>query len=134
MVKAKLIGSRIGNIKDFNFWAKICHRLELKHRKRFYEREIWIAHVGANFGTQICGKGELFLRPILIYKKLSKNGFWGIPLSSKKGKFVKRAFIKSTNSYIVADQIRYFDSKLLLREMSRIKLEEFHILLKGKSY
>ena len=40
--------------------------------------------IGENAGVEINGKQELFLRPVLIMKKLNKFGFMAIPLTSKE--------------------------------------------------
>ena len=37
--------------------------------------------IGKNIGYETLGKQELFLRPVLVYKKLSKSTFVGIPLT-----------------------------------------------------
>ena len=42
--------------------------------------------MGENVGIEINGKGKRFLRPVLILKKLSKNGFLGVPLTSQEHK------------------------------------------------
>ena len=48
--------------------------------------EIWWCAIGENVGSEICGKGEIFARPVLILRKLSKFNFIGVPLTSKNHK------------------------------------------------
>ena len=50
----------------------------------FKEGEIWWCAVGENVGIEVNGKGKAFSRPVYIYKKLSREGFLGIPLSTKQ--------------------------------------------------
>lgn len=48
------------------------------------EGEIWWCAMGENIGVEINGKHESFSRPVLIFKKLSRFGFMGIPLTSRR--------------------------------------------------
>ncbi len=48
----------------------------------FKEGEVWWCAMGENVGIEVNGKGKAFSRPVYIYKKLSRNGFFGIPLST----------------------------------------------------
>ena len=70
--------------KDFYGWIKIKKKLHYSGKIRVIkEGEIWWCAIGENIGSEICGKGETFARPILVLKKLSKYNFIGIPLTSK---------------------------------------------------
>jgi len=46
------------------------------------QREIYWANIGENIGFEQNGKGDNFMRPLLIFKKFSNNIFFGIPLST----------------------------------------------------
>lgn len=50
---------------------------------QFSEGEIWWAHLGENVGSEINGKNANFTRPVLILRKLNKEIFLGIPLTTK---------------------------------------------------
>jgi mRNA interferase MazF len=57
---------------------------ELSTDPLFYNQDdVWWCAIGENIGIEINGKGKTFSRPILVYKKLSKGGFLGIPLSTQ---------------------------------------------------
>ena len=45
--------------------------------------------MGQNIGFEQNGKGKEFIRPVLIYKKLTKDMFIGIPLTTtnREGSF-----------------------------------------------
>lgn len=72
-------------IKRFLEWIGIKQKIhdKLSYPLFFKEGEIWWCIVGENVGIEINGKGETFTRPVLVYKKLSREGFLGIPLSTK---------------------------------------------------
>lgn len=76
--------------KDFDEWNIQKKKIDnFENKKTFHEREIWFIKIGENIGFEQNGKGREFLRPIIVYKKFSKNVFLGIPLTraDKKGKF-----------------------------------------------
>jgi hypothetical protein len=76
-------------VKNFADWFRlkpVLDNAEDLNRVLFQEREVWNCHWGANIGFEIDGKNRDFLRPALVFKKLSHNTFIGIPLTSKKQK------------------------------------------------
>lgn len=71
--------------KDFDGWNTKKKRVEIDARKTlFREGEIWWCAVGVNVGQESCGKGNLYRRPILIIKKLSRENCIGLPVSTKQ--------------------------------------------------
>ena len=70
--------------ENFNQWNKLKQNINQKEIKiNIKERNIYFISMGQNVGTESYGKGELFLRPVIVYKKLSHHSFIGIPLTSK---------------------------------------------------
>jgi mRNA interferase MazF len=71
-------------IKRFLEWIGLKEKLNNNDHKPplFKEGEIWWCAIGENVGVEVNGKGKQFSRPVYIYKKLSANGFLGIPLST----------------------------------------------------
>lgn len=68
---------------DQKSWADL--KEEIRHREKtpfFHEGEVWWCNVGQNIGIEIDGKGMLYLRPVLVFKKFSALGFLGIPLTT----------------------------------------------------
>jgi mRNA interferase MazF len=72
-------------IKRFLEWIGLKEKLHNGNYAPplFKEGEIWWCAVGENVGIEINGKGRVFSRPVFVYKKLSREGFLGIPLSTK---------------------------------------------------
>ena len=74
----------IATAEEFAKWNKLKTHLELYGRQpNPSQGEIWWAGVGKNLGSEINGKNEVFSRPILVYKKLSRYKFMAIPLTSQ---------------------------------------------------
>lgn len=104
-------------IKDFKQWndLKVNINNSLNKRLFFSEREIWFCSVGENIGFEQDGKGENFLRPVLIIKKFNKEVFWGVPLTSnlKQNKYYFQIKIRNKLNSIILSQIRLIDGKRL---------------------
>lgn len=101
-------------IKNFLEWIGLKERIHNNNNVPpfFNEGEIWWCAVGENVGIEINGKGNLFSRPVFVYKKLSKDGFLGIPFStqSKKGSWFIQVSFKGENNIANLSQIRVFSS------------------------
>ncbi len=71
-------------LKRFLEWVGLKEKLHNSNHipPLFNEGEIWWCAVGENVGIEINGKDKAFSRPVYIYKKLSRDGFFGIPLST----------------------------------------------------
>ena len=117
---------------DFDNWNEVKKNIENKTNIiQFKERDIFWASLGKNIGFEQNGKGENFVRPIVILKKITNQMFIGIPLSSqiKDGDwFFKFEFnIKDKISLNIAilPQIRMFSSKRLLNKIGVMKIEDF---------
>jgi len=69
---------------SFGEWMTLKEELHGANKLRlFRDGEIWWCAVGKNIGVEINGKHEVFSRPVLVLKKLSRFGFMGIPLTSQ---------------------------------------------------
>ncbi|MCL5010682.1 MAG: type II toxin-antitoxin system PemK/MazF family toxin [Patescibacteria group bacterium] len=114
--------------KEFDKWniqKKITHNSE--NKKTFHEQEIWFIKIGENIGFEQDGKGEDFLRPVIVYKKFSKNVFLGIPLTKaiKENKFYKVFDFHGEKSNAILSQIRLFDSKRLKYKIGKMSSVDF---------
>ena len=97
----------------------------------FKEREIFWLRLGQNIGNEEFGKGNEFQRPVLIIKKLTKNIFIGVPLTTtlKENDYFhqfkysnQREIIK--NSAMIL-QLRTFDKNRLMTRIGMINKEDF---------
>jgi len=111
-------------IKKFLEWIGLKEKLHINSSVPLYfnEGEIWWCAVGENIGIEINGKGELFSRPVFVYKKLSKDGFLGIPLSTqhKKGSWYVEISFKGENNIINLAQIKIFSSFRMYEKMGSL--------------
>ena len=118
--------------QNFNNWNQLKQELHFEgKRKYFREKEIYFISVGQNIGYEILGKKKEFLRPVLVYKKLSHNSFLGIPLTStqKEGSYYFQfVYTKNKISTALLNQIRVFDSKRIKYFSGKIKDNDFEKL------
>lgn len=108
----------------------------IESRPFFHEREIWFCHLGENVGFEQDGRGDDFLRPVVIVRKFNNEIFWAIPLTklkSKKTKSVSKyyyefSFISNIKSLAVLSQIRLVDGKRLARLIGILPEDQFREL------
>ena len=110
----------------WNTIKKLIHKKE--ETLYFRERDIYFISIGKNIGAESYGKKDLFLRPVLVYKKLSHTSFVGIPLTSKfkEGSYYfSFNYIKDKQSTAMFNNIRVFDIKRADYKSGVMKLSDF---------
>ena len=120
--------------KDFDGWIKVKEELHIEGIFRsIKEGEIWWCSVGENIGVEINGKRELFLRPVLVMKKLSRFGFMAIPLTSKKheGPWYVEFIFKNKEQYANLSQARMLSVYRLCRKMGTVPQSDLELIKEG---
>ena len=117
------------DIEEFLEWNLLKSRLHCyAGTPIFHDGEIWWTAVGKNIKVEINGKSEKFSRPVLILKKLSKDGFIGVPLTSqnKTGTWYVSFSLLDRTVYAALSQIRSFSVSRLYNQMGRINNTELN--------
>ena len=120
--------------KRFDEWndVKIVKHYEnIPHSTK--EGEVWWCAIGENIGIEINGKSETFSRPVLVMKKLSKQGFLGVPLTSKPhdGNWYAAFKFKDKMQYAALCQIRVFSVSRLYKKMGTIPCSDLQFVRDG---
>lgn len=78
--------------------------------------------MGANVGAEADGKGEEFLRPVFIYRKINKETFFGIPITSKLRDDTSHVafYFKYNLHTAVLSQSKTFDKRRLVSRMGEV--------------
>ncbi|MEA1880275.1 MAG: type II toxin-antitoxin system PemK/MazF family toxin [Campylobacterota bacterium] len=100
----------------------------------FKEREIFWTRIGENVGFEQNGKGNEFSRPVLVVKKLNKQLFFGVPLSTsiKSGNyFYQFSFLPNKISTALLVQAKVYDMKRVDTKMGMINKDDFIELKDG---
>ncbi|MDE2116956.1 MAG: hypothetical protein KGI79_03715, partial [Patescibacteria group bacterium] len=74
--------------KDFKNWHILKENLDTEHQRvnfgmMYQTKQLWVCSVGVNVGSEQDGHGNLFSRPVLIFRVFSTKTFWGIPITTK---------------------------------------------------
>ncbi len=103
----------------------------------FKQREIFWLRLGQNIGSEEYGKGNEFQRPVLIIKRLTKDIFIGIPLTSQFKNdndyfhmisYESKKGIKQNCAMLL--QLKSFDRKRLMGKIATLSKDQFNIILK----
>ena len=80
-----------------------------------------------NVGDEEDGKGDKFLRPVLVIRRFNKNLFLGVPLTKqvKENPFYFKLEVKDKIVCAMISQLRLFDSKRLLNRLEKLPEKEF---------
>jgi len=114
----------------FNSWnvkKQEIHFSDRTDKMYFKEGQIWWCSVGQNVGSESFGKGENFMRPILIVKKLSSDLCIALPLTSKKktGTWFEYINFEGEEICVLLYQIRIFNKKRFQRKIGELDQKDF---------
>ncbi|PCI25772.1 hypothetical protein COB57_01015 [Candidatus Peregrinibacteria bacterium] len=116
-------------MKNFQKWNALKIQTDKKQKVLyFHSRQIWFASLGENIGFEQSGKGDMFLRPIVILKKFNKQVLWALPLSTniKHGKYYYPIQDSGGKMAVaILSQIKLIDAKRLCYRIGYIKTDEF---------
>lgn len=119
----------------YNNWNEIKKVIENENIiVGFKERDIFYVNMGKNIGFEQDGKGENFVRPVVIIKGFNKDVFFGIPLSTKikEGRFYYKFCFQKKDELVeniaLLSQMRLFSTKRLLNKIGVISKEDFQSL------
>ena len=118
-------------MKNFINWHKIKTNIENKEQRiNFQIRDVLSCSMGENIGFEQDGRGEEFLRPVVVVKKFNNEIFWGVPLThtDKKGKYYFDFKLNDDVSVAILSQIRLFDIKRVKYKIGMINEEDFSTL------
>ncbi len=121
--------------KDFQKWHSKKTKIHNEQNRVFFkEREIWFSHVGENVGFEQDGRGEEFLRPVIVLKKFNQETFWSMPLtrSVKPNNSYHFTFSFRRDELIAANisQLRLLDAKRMKYKIGSISFSDFQSLKK----
>lgn len=131
-----------GMEKDFDSWngiKKVVHNDSVA-RIFFHPRELWFAHLGANVGFEQDGRGEEFLRPLLVLRKFNNEVCWVLPLTKKQkannpyymtvrySGFPEVEGAALHSSVVILSQLRLVDAKRFRYKIGTVHEDEFAVI------
>ncbi len=119
-------------LKRFLDWIKLKEKLHFnKHKPPLItESEVWWASLGENIGREINGKSDLLSRPVLVFKKLSRETFLAIPTTSQKrtGSWYVQIKYGENEVNVILSQARVIDTKRLSTKIGQLTESDFEIV------
>ncbi len=122
---------------DFDKWNKVKKDT---HKENvlvgFRNRDIFYIKMGQNIGFEQNGKGDNFVRPVIVFKKFNKNMFFGIPLSTqiKEGRFYYNFEFKKgrtiSKNIALLSQLKLYSLNRLLNKIGVINKIDFENMKK----
>ncbi len=120
--------------KDFREWHKTKRLIEQKENRIYFQvRDVFFCSIGENVGFEQDGRGQEFLRPVIVIKKFNNEVFLGVPLThtDKKGKYYFTFDFNRGKSVAILSQVRLFDAKRMKYKIGMMDERNF-IILKEK--
>lgn len=123
-------------MKTYQIWHKIkCWLHNEKPRIFFHEAEILFCFLGENVGFEQDGRGQEFLRPVVVLRKFNNEVFWAVPLTKTEKKnhpyYYVFSFKQNETSSAILSQLRLIDGKRLKYKIGNIPEADF-LALKAK--
>ena len=115
-------------IKKFQKWFFIKPNLNDKSTvPMFKEREVWMCHLGVNVGYELDGKNNEFLRPVLIFRKLSRESAIVVPLvgKRKRGSWYVNSYVNKKKGSYCLHQIRMLDCRRLKYKLVQVSPQQY---------
>lgn len=120
-------------IKYFDLWSaikKVVNKMTFKTIP-LKTGDVFLIHLGVNIGSEMDGKGESFLSPVIVLKVTGIRSFIGIPTTTKEKSsesYVAISF-NSTKNYAALSQIRSFDTLRIVRFYGSLQENDWKRLL-----
>jgi mRNA interferase MazF len=99
----------------------------------FYQAEIWWVNLGLNIGYEMNGKGDEYMRPVIIFKKYNEYSFLALPLSTsrKTNKYrISVGVVDGKEAHGSLSQLRNIDSKRLINKVGYVEETLFNEIKK----
>ena len=119
-------------IKNFLTWFSLKPDLESKIPQILVkERDIIWCHLGENIGCEESGKGDLFLRPVLVIRKFNADLFLVVPLTTKikDNQYYVKYTIKNKEYCAMISQITTVDRKRFRNKIYQIDINDYNCII-----
>ena len=119
-------------MNHFDEWNIQKQKLDAKVREDvyFHEGDIWWISLGKNIGFELNGKGESFIRPVIVIRKYNRHSFLALPIStSTKVNSYKYpiGIVDGREAVALLSQMRNIDANRLVNKIGRLE----HLIFLG---
>jgi mRNA-degrading endonuclease toxin of MazEF toxin-antitoxin module len=123
-------------LKKFKNWIQQKFRTHQYDKRPFYnQRDIWWCQFGQNVGDEENGKGDKFMRPVVVLKKFNQNICLVAPTSTKlkDNKYYFEIEYNNQKYSVLISQIRTMDTKRFRKRIARLSKFELNEIKKAIS-
>ena len=106
--------------KDFDKWNVVKKQAHAESPRLYTVRELWWCRLGVNVGTEQDGRGDKFLRPVLILRGFGSDACLVVPLSTSTREHPLRVAIgvvDGREARANLSQIRVVDTRRLVEKI-----------------
>jgi mRNA-degrading endonuclease toxin of MazEF toxin-antitoxin module len=118
--------------KDYTKWHGLKAKINNKYKLATYKkRDVFWCHLGENIGNEEDGKGQDFLRPVVVLKVYNNEFCLVAPLSSKTKKnkyYVNFVFNNKPQSALIS-QIKSVDVRRFHYKMGTVSQQDYLLIL-----
>ena len=121
------------DLHTFDDWNDKKKRLhEARPNILFKEGQIWWCSLGVNIGEEVLGKGKMYLRPVIVLRKMTHSSCVVIPTTTqaKQGSWYFPFEINNLKRWAMMHQIRFISTRRLHNRESTLPEPEFASLKK----
>ena len=120
--------------KRFDEWNEEKKRAHMENPRLYTVREIWWCRLGVNIGSEQDGRGDEFLRPIVILRGFGHDACLVIPLTASAREHPLRisvGIVDGREARANISQIRVVDTRRLIEKVGFLDKEAFARLRKA---
>ncbi len=117
-------------MKKFDEWNRVKKIVEEKDRVKYSAGDVWMVHVGENVGVEEGGKGDDFMRPVVVIKKFNNSFCICVPLSTtrKTGIYYHQFEFQKKTSNALLSHVKSIDVKRFRYRLGRISAKHLEEL------
>ena len=114
--------------KDFVAWAKVAEGVELrKCRDDVKPGAVYWCNLGVGIGSEMLGKGNKFMRPVLVLAKIDTRLLLVLPITSREklGPHYTEVYLNGVPESLVLYQIFTIDSRRITDFIDEVPPDAF---------
>ncbi len=122
---------------DFQKWMPVKERVDSRKMPEnlyIHVGQVWWVSWGKNVGFEQDGKSELFTRPVVVIKVLSRSTFLVAPLTTSKQEHKFRVAVSDfggEESKAIISQIRVIDIKRFQKKIGKVDAKSLKAIKKA---
>jgi mRNA interferase MazF len=131
--KSKKFNSRFDmKIKKFDEWSLLKPKINEKNKlATFKQRDVFWVYIGENIGSEEDGKGDEFLRPVVILKVFNKEFCFVVPLSTKikENRYCVGFEFNNKKQSALISQIKSIDARRLHFKIGTLSRDDYNLVM-----